>query len=75
LAVQNTVTSQASILHPLIQAVEAAMEIPDNPETGTLTLGGLVAYCRLSGEGILVSPDIDEEGQGMATLPVEIKIP
>jgi hypothetical protein len=75
LAVQNTTTSQASILHPLLEAVETAISTPDDPARNTLTLGGLVAYCRVEGEGILVSPDIDEEGQGMATLPIEIRVP
>ena len=75
LAVQSTTTSQAANLHPLIEAVETAIGTPDDPQRGTLTLGGLVGYCRIEGEGILVSPDIDENGQGMATLPLEIEIP
>ncbi len=75
LATQNTITSQASILHPLIEAVETALNLPDNPETGTLTLGGLVAYCRHEGRGFQIPPDIDPNGQGMASLPIEIKVP
>lgn len=75
LAVQNTTTSQATLLHPLIEAVETAVGTPDDASRGTLTLGGLVAYCRIEGEGMVISPDIDENGQGMATLPVEIRLP
>lgn len=74
-AVQNVNTSQASFLHPLIEAVETALSTPDNPETGTLTLGGLVAYCRHEGVGFQIPPDLDPEGQGMASLPIEIRLP
>ena len=76
LAAQNTVTSQGSILHPLLDAVETAMETPDDTSaSGALTLGGLVSHCYVEGDGFLFSPDIDENGQGMATLPVQIVIP
>lgn len=74
-AIQNLTTSQATILHPLVEAVETALATPDNASLGTLTLGGLVAYCRIEGDGFIISPDVDSEGQGMATLPVEIKVP
>jgi hypothetical protein len=75
LATQNTVTSQANMLHPLVEAIETALNTPDNPETGTLTLGGLVAYCRHEGGGIQIPPDIDPNGQGLASMPLLIKIP
>ena len=65
----------ASMFYPLIEAVETALVTPDNPETGTLTLGGLVAYCRIEGRGMISPPDIDDNGQGMATIPLEIKVP
>lgn len=68
-------TGGGSLLHPLISAVELAMETSDDPSQGTLTLGGLVSHCWLEGDGILVSPDIDDNGQGMATLPVSIQVP
>ena len=64
-----------AIFHPLVEAVETALATPDDPVRGTLTLGGLVAYCRVEGEQYLSPPDIDDNGQGMATLPVEIRIP
>lgn len=75
IAAQNLITSQANILHPLLEAVETALNTPDNLETGTLTLGGLVAYCRHEGRGFQIPPDIDPNGQGLASLPIEIKVP
>ncbi len=68
-------TGGGTIFHPLIQAVESAIETPDDFAQGTLTLGGLVSHCWVEGEGLLVSPDIDDNGQGMATLPVQILVP
>jgi hypothetical protein len=62
-----------SIFSGLIEAVESALNIPDFE--GALTLGGLVDHCFLDGEGVLISPDIDPNGQGMATLPVQILVP
>jgi hypothetical protein len=64
-----------AIFHPLIEAVETAIARPDNNLQGTLTLGGLVSHCWLEGDGHILSPDIDDNGQGMATLPVRIMVP
>jgi hypothetical protein len=74
-ATSYTTTSGAAILHPLLEAVEAALDTPDNASTNTLTLGGLVQHCWIEGDTHLLTPDIDENGQGMATLPVRILIP
>lgn len=63
------------LFHPLIEAVEAAIEQSDDQQQGTLTLGGLVSHCWIEGDQILVTPDIDDNGQGMATLPVHILVP
>jgi hypothetical protein len=59
-----------SILNPLIDAIEAALD-PDPDEDQTL--GGLVEYCRISGkvlknEGLL-------DGQASVVIPVEILVP
>lgn len=74
-AVQSVLGSQASPLHPLIEAVELAMETPDDAAQGALTLGGLVSHCFIEGDGLQIPPDIDPEGQGMATLPITILVP
>ena len=63
------------ILHPLIQAVETAMELSDDPQQDALTLGGLVSHAWISGESLVVTGEIDDQGQGMATIPVEIMVP
>lgn len=57
-----------SILNPLIDAIEAALEPAACDENQTL--GGLVAYCRVNGkilknEGLL-------DGQASVVIPVEI---
>ncbi len=75
IATSNVITSQANMLHPLMEAVEKAIGTPDDVQSGTLTLGGLVAYCRIEGEGLRSVPDIDPNGQGMASLPIEMKVP
>jgi hypothetical protein len=64
---------EGTVFHPLIEAVEAVFATPDSE--GALTLGGLVSHCWIEGDGILVSGDIDPQGQGMATLPVKIMVP
>jgi hypothetical protein len=75
-AVQNFMTaSGAAVLHPLIEAVETAIGTSDTASQGTLTLSGLVSHCWLEGDGMVLSPDIDENGQGMATLPIRIMVP
>lgn len=69
-----------SILTPLIEQVEAAMQ-PDDPSLNTLTLvsqlGQInkVAHCWLEGAGHSIPGDTDEQGIAMQTIPVRILLP
>ena len=68
---EDKIVAPGSILNPLIDAIEAALE-PDEDEEDQ-TLGGLVYYCRISGkvlknEGLL-------DGQASVVIPVEILVP
>lgn len=64
----------ASVLNPLIEAVEAAFE-PDSTSFNVLTLGGLVRRCWIEGDGFLIPGDIDPAGLAMQTIPVKILLP
>ena len=64
-------TPPATVLNPLLDAIEAALA-PD-PVTSLQTLGGQVAHCWIAGkvetdEGVL-------GGQAVAIVPVEILVP
>jgi hypothetical protein len=64
-------TAAATVMNPLIDAIEAALA-PD-PVTNVQTLGGLVAHCWIAGkvetdEGVL-------GGQAVAIVPIEILVP
>jgi len=66
----------ATILNPLLDAVEAALA----PSGGDLvfnaqTLGGLVNSCEISGEIHKQVGDTDPNGQGGAVVPVRIVVP
>lgn len=58
----------ASILNPLIDAIDAALA--PSPSTGRQTLGGLVSHCYIDGK-ILKDPG-DLDGDGVAVIPVKI---
>jgi hypothetical protein len=67
-------TSPATVLNPLLDALEAALA-PAGADlaTGVQTLGGLVSHCWISGkittdEGVL-------GGQAVAIIPIEILVP
>jgi hypothetical protein len=65
----------ATILNPLIDAVEAALA-PDNPVHQTLTLGGLVQAVYIDGPTVKAISDVDiDHGQGGAVIPVRILVP
>lgn len=67
-------TPGGSVLHPLIELVMQALAQND-PSIGTNTLGGLVSHCWIKGDTLLVTGEIDlTQGQGMATIPLEIKM-
>jgi hypothetical protein len=64
-------TAAATVINPLLDAVEAALA-PD-PASNLQTLGGLVAHCWIAGkietdEGVL-------GGQAVAIVPIEILVP
>lgn len=66
----DELTAPATVLNPLIDAVEAALA-PD-PFSNVQSLGGLVAHCWIAGkiqtdEGVL-------GGQAVAIVPVEILV-
>lgn len=67
---QNIVPS--SVLNPLLDAIEAALA-PDNRQTNTFTLGGLVQACLIDGESQRASGDVT--GKGLAVIPIRILIP
>lgn len=61
--------------YELIEAVEAALEPSPSSSLATVTLGGLVTHCWIEGDSVMMTGDIDPNGQGMAVLPVNILIP
>lgn len=71
--VPDKTTSGSSVLNPLIDAVEAALQPPAGDELQTL--GGLVFDCRLEGAVIKVMGDEDPSGLCGALVPVRILIP
>jgi hypothetical protein len=65
----------ATLLNPLIDAVEAALA-PDNPVHQTQTLGGLVQAVYIDGATVKAISDVDiDHGQGGAVIPVRILVP
>jgi hypothetical protein len=72
--VPDGVTPGASIINPMIDAIEAALA-PDTPISNTLTLGGLVQHCWIEGETVKVSGDSNPDGQCVAMIPVSILVP
>jgi hypothetical protein len=61
----------ASILNPLIDAVDAALA--PSALSGLQTLGGLVSHCWIDGK-IMKDPG-DLDGDGVAVIPVKILVP
>lgn len=72
---RDATTPGGSVFYPLLEAIEAALEQSPSNSFGTQTLGGLVTHCWIEGDGIIVTGEIDPNGQGMATIPVNIVIP
>lgn len=68
-------------MHPLVEAVENALDPePHNLSgmdmaVGSTTLGGLVTYCWIEGDGHCIPGDIDPTGLAMQTIPVKILVP
>lgn len=61
----------ATTLNTFLEALDVALA-PD-AVTDMFTIGGVVYYCRISGEVIKVTGDLD--GEGMAVIPLEILVP
>ena len=68
---QDQSVTPASILNPLIDAVDTALA--PSALTGLQTLGGLVSHCWIEGK-ILKDPG-DLDGDGVAVIPVKILVP
>lgn len=65
-----------AVFYPLIESVEAALEPDPANSFGVVTLGGLVTHCWIEGDGVIVTGELDPtQGQGMATVPVNILLP
>jgi len=72
LGVPDTTIAGATILNPLIDAIEVALAGgPMGPET----LGGLVRRVWIEGETVKVPGDLNPDGQCVAMIPVSIMVP
>lgn len=72
---QDGTTAGGTVFHPLIEAVENTLAVPDSQSQNALTLGGLVSHCWLEGDGMMMTGELDDlRGQGMQTLPVKIML-
>lgn len=69
-------TPGASVLNPLIDAIDAALQ-PQLGEArdGYQSLGGIVTDCRIEGTIIKVLGDEDPNGQCGALIPIRILVP
>ncbi|RBP03809.1 hypothetical protein DFR50_14257 [Roseiarcus fermentans] len=61
-----------ALLNPIKDAFDAALA-PDNVQTGTCTLGGLVFACGIRGD--VVQAPGDKTGAGLAVIPIDIVLP
>lgn len=69
----NSAVPGATIINPLVDGVRNALA-PDDPTTNSLTLGGLVDWCRVEGRTIVETGDTDAQGYGGAIIPVRMQI-
>lgn len=75
--IPDGVTPGASVINPLIDAIEIALA----PSSGidkamnVQTLGGLVSHCWIEGETIKVPGDRNPDGQCYAAIPLKILVP
>lgn len=70
----DAVTPGGTVFAPLVESIENAFNIATDSE-GAVTLGRTVSHCWISGESHWLTPDIDPNGQGMLTIPMQIMIP
>lgn len=71
--VPDKTTAGASVLNPLIDAIETAL-LPDILADGRQTLGGLVQDCRIEGVTTKVLGDADPSGICGAIIPIRILV-
>ena len=71
----DQVTPGASVLNPLLDAIDALLETPDDRANMTNTLGGIVQHCWAEGRGVKVPGDFDPTGQCFASVPIKILWP
>lgn len=62
----------ATIVNNMLDGVDAAL-IPDNPQSGFCTLGGLAYSVKIDGEVIKAPGDVT--GKSLAIVPIQILIP
>lgn len=62
-------------LDPLLDAIDTAFDIDDSGGDDRFTLGGLVFWCWIEGEGPLEVGDAEATGQGWAVVPVKVLVP
>lgn len=60
-------------LDTMMEAFEAAFNVPDNFSTNCNTLGGLVYFCRIEGRVFKVPGDLDN--QTLLIVPIIIEMP
>jgi hypothetical protein len=60
-------------LDTMMEAFEAAFNVPDNPSTGSNTLGGLVYWCRIEGKTFKDPGDLDS--QTLLIVPLIVEMP
>jgi hypothetical protein len=64
----------ATIINPMLDAIEAALKIDDYGRN-VCSLGGLVHYARIEGTIVKETGDTDPTGLGGAVVPVKIMPP
>lgn len=69
----TTAVPGATIVNPLLDAVRNALA-PDDPTTNSLTLDGLVDWCRVEGKTIVETGDTEENGLGGFVMPIRMQI-
>lgn len=72
LGVPDSTTPGATVINPLIDAVESALDPGD--KDGLQTLGGLVVDCRIEGTIVKALGDADPSGICGAIVPVRILV-
>ena len=65
-----------TMIDAMEEAIEAVLEVPDDPIRNELTLGGLCYRCWIDRQnGLLIRDPGDIDGQALLILPVRILMP